>query len=167
MFELGEDLLYQIEVWAVGWQIEDRGTSIFNGSLDAGNFVAAEIVQDDEVPGLERRRESLLCPGSEAVAIDWTIEDAGCVDPIVPECRDKSCPFPMPVWCHAIDPLPFWTTAIARCHIGRSPSLVDENQLLWSQVDLLATPFGARLGNILSQLFGCTRGLFFRVRSIF
>jgi hypothetical protein len=83
MLELGEDLLYRIEVGAVGRQIEDRGTSIFNGSLDAGNFVAAEIIQDDEIPGLERRRESLLCPCSEAVAIDWTIEDPDRVEAAV------------------------------------------------------------------------------------
>jgi len=63
--------------------------------------------------------------------------------------------------------LPFRATVVARCHVGRSPSLVDENQLLWSQFDWLATAFGARLGNTLSQLFGCTRGLFFSSQADF
>jgi len=166
MFELGKDLLYRIEVWAVGWKIEDHSASIFDGSLDAGNFVTAEIVQNNKIAGLQRWREKLLCPSSKAVAIDGTIEDAGCLDPVVSQCRDESRRLPMPVWCHAIDPLSFRASTIARRHVGRRPSLVDKNQLLRSQFGLLSTPFGARSGNILSRLFSCTRGLFFRVRSI-
>jgi hypothetical protein len=62
MLELGEDLLDRIEVWAIGRQVDEVGATGFDGLLDAGDLVAAEIVENDDVAGFERRRQRLFDP---------------------------------------------------------------------------------------------------------
>jgi hypothetical protein len=50
--------------------------------------VAAEIVNDDDVAGLERGDEELLDVGQEAFAVDWSIDDTRSID-TVPAQRGK------------------------------------------------------------------------------
>ena len=51
-------------------------------------LVAAEIVDDDNVAGLERRHEELRDIGYEPFAVDRSIKDARRVDPVVPQGRN-------------------------------------------------------------------------------
>ena len=51
------------------------GIGAADGATDGLALVAAEIVEDDEIAGPECRDEKLFDPGSEAVAVDRTIED--------------------------------------------------------------------------------------------
>ena len=44
--------------------------------------MAAEIVEDDDVALPQGRQEQLLDIGAEALAVDRTVEDAGCGDPV-------------------------------------------------------------------------------------
>jgi hypothetical protein len=80
--ELGEDLLDRIEVGAVGRQEEQFCTDRADGTAHSFAFVAAEIVNDDDVARLQRWHQHLLDISQEALAIDWTVDDAGRVDPI-------------------------------------------------------------------------------------
>ena len=50
--------------------------------------VAAEIVHDDNVAGLERRHEEMLDIAFGAFAVDRSIKDARRVDPVVPQGRN-------------------------------------------------------------------------------
>ena len=52
-------------------------TTGFDGLLDAGDLVAAEIVEDDDVAGVQRRRHRLVDPGFECRAVDRPVEHAG------------------------------------------------------------------------------------------
>ena len=60
-------------------------------------LVAAEIVHDDNVAGLERRHEEMLDIAFEAFAVDRSIKDARRVDPVVPQGRKECERSPMPV----------------------------------------------------------------------
>jgi hypothetical protein len=48
--------------------------------------VAAEIVDDDDVAGFERRNQDLPEIGQEAFAVDRAVDDAGRIDPVAPPC---------------------------------------------------------------------------------
>ena len=81
-FEFGEHLLDRIEVRAVGRQEEQLGARASEDAADDFGFVAAEVVDDDDVAGLECRQQKLLDVGAEAVAVDRPIDDARRVDPV-------------------------------------------------------------------------------------
>ena len=51
-------------------------------------LVAAEIVHDDNVAGLERRHEEMLDIAFGAFAVDRSIKDARRVDPVAPQGRN-------------------------------------------------------------------------------
>jgi hypothetical protein len=48
----------------------------------AFTLVTAEIVDDDNVAGLERRHQNLLDIGEEAFAVDRSIDHAGSIDAV-------------------------------------------------------------------------------------
>jgi hypothetical protein len=74
VLELGEHLLDRVEVWTVRGQEQEPCAVTANGGADCMTFVAAEIVDDDDVAGLERGEEELLDIEMEAFAIDRPIK---------------------------------------------------------------------------------------------
>ena len=68
-FELGEDLLDWVEIGTVGRQEEQLGAGGADGSTPGFAFVTAEIVNNDDVAGIECRHEQLLDIGQEALAV--------------------------------------------------------------------------------------------------
>lgn len=48
-FQFGEDLLDRVEIWTIGRQIEQFGSSRPDGLAHGLPFVAAKIVHDDDV----------------------------------------------------------------------------------------------------------------------
>ena len=54
-FELGEELLDRIEIGTVGRQEEQFGADCADGTSNGLSLVASEIVDNDDVAGLERR----------------------------------------------------------------------------------------------------------------
>ena len=82
MLDLGEGLLDRIEVWRIGRQVPQPGTGRFDRVAQGRRFVAAEIVHDDNVAGLEDRQELLLDVGAEAFAVDRPVEHARGCEPV-------------------------------------------------------------------------------------
>lgn len=82
MLEFGEGLFDGIEVGTVGRQEEEIGAYVADGFAGGLAFVAAEIVHDDDVAQSERWDQELLDVGEVLLAVDWTVEEAGGVDPI-------------------------------------------------------------------------------------
>ena len=70
MFELGEDLFDGIEVGAVGRQEKELGFGRADGGASGLAFVAAEVVQDDDIAWREGRSENLLDVEEEGFAVD-------------------------------------------------------------------------------------------------
>ena len=59
--------------------------------------MAAEIVEDDDVAGRERRHEALFDPGGEGQTVDRLVEDTGRVDPVASKRRDEGHGAPVAV----------------------------------------------------------------------
>jgi hypothetical protein len=75
-----EDLFDRIEVGAVGRKKEELCAGGSDGTPDCLCFVAAEIVDDDNVAGFERRHEDLFDVSREALAVYRSIDDTGSRD---------------------------------------------------------------------------------------
>ena len=65
-FELREAEFNGIEVRTVGRQIAERGADALDRLADAGHFVCAEVIGDDDVPGMQGGHEDLFDIGEEA-----------------------------------------------------------------------------------------------------
>ena len=126
--ELGEDLLDGIEVGTVGRQEEQLGAGGADGAAHGLAFVAAEIVHDDDVAGLERRDENLLDIGEEAFAVDRPVDDAGCVDAVAAQGGEEGQRPPAAMRHLGDQPLAAGRPAVAARHVGLGPGLVDEDQ---------------------------------------
>ena len=60
-------------------------------------LVAAEFIENDDVAWGQGRREHLLDISCEQLAIDWTIDNPGRVDAIVPQGGDEGQRLPVAV----------------------------------------------------------------------
>jgi hypothetical protein len=127
-FEFGEDLLDGVEVGTVFREEEELGAGGADGAPHGLSFVAAEIVDDDDIARLERRDEDLLDIGEEAVAVDRPVDDAWSGDAIAAE-RGEEGQRASPALRRRGDEL-----LASRCpatqgrHVGLGPGLVDEDQ---------------------------------------
>ena len=90
--------------------------------------MAAEIVHDDDIAGLEDRQELLLDIGAEALAVDRTIEHARRGEPIAAQCAEEGqCP-PVALWREAPQAFAFRPPAAQWRHVGLDPGLIDKDQ---------------------------------------
>jgi hypothetical protein len=78
VLELGEDLLDGVEVGRIFWKEEELGPGGADELAHGFAFVAAEIVDDDDVTGAKRRHEDVLDIDPEALAVDRTFTARRC-----------------------------------------------------------------------------------------
>ncbi len=102
--------------------------------------MAAKIVHDDDVSRLEHRHELLLDIGSEALAIDWSVEDAGRCEAVEAQGSEECQCAPMSVRCKATQSQTSTSPAPERCHVGLDPGLVDEHQASRVETGLPSLP---------------------------
>ena len=139
-FEFGEDLLDRIEVGAVRRQEQQLGACRPDGLAHGLALVAAEVVHDDDIAGRERRHEELLDIGSEELAVDWAIEHARRVDPVMAQRGEEGQRLPRAErglgdeLATALRPTP------ERGHVGLGPGLVDEDEALGIKPPLILLP---------------------------
>jgi len=154
VLELGEDLLDRIEIWAVWRQEQQPGAGTTDRVADGGPFVTAQIVHDDDIAGRERRHEELLDILGEALAVDRLVEHARSVDPVAAERREEGHGAPMAIRDLGMKPLANPRPAAQRCHVGLSPSLVDEDEARRVKPALILLPLLASPGDRGPELFG-------------
>ena len=82
VLDLGEGLLDRIEVRRVRRQEPQPRPGLADRSADGLALVAAEVVEDDEVAGPERRHQVLLDLGLEGALVDRPVEHARCAQPV-------------------------------------------------------------------------------------
>jgi hypothetical protein len=58
--------------------------------------VRAEIVEDDDVARLQRRREELIDIGAETLAVDGSVKQTGRVEAVVAQGGEKGRGFRLP-----------------------------------------------------------------------
>ena len=128
MLDLGEGLLDRIEVRGIGRQEPEPGAGGPDGLTDGCGLVAAQIVHDHDVAGLQGRQQLLLDIGAEAFTVDRAIEDAWRGEPVAAQRTEEGQGSPMAVRGKAAQALAPRTPAAQRCHVGLDPCLVDEDQ---------------------------------------
>jgi len=112
----------------IGRQVPEPGASGPDHAAQGCRLVAAEIVQNDDVAGLERRHQLLLDIGPEAFAVDRTIEDARGREPIAAQGAEEGQRAPVAVRCEPPQAFSLRPPAAQRGHAGLDPGLVDEDK---------------------------------------
>jgi hypothetical protein len=126
VFELCEDLFDGVEIGAVGRQEDEAGAGGPDRGADRLAFVAAQIVENDNVPWLEGGDEDLVDIGGEAGSVDRPVEDAGRVDAVAAQGRQERESLPMPVRAASRRPRiaksPNRSVSPANAHVSRGDS---------------------------------------------
>ncbi len=143
VLELGEDLLDRVEVGAVGRQKEELGASGADRLADGVSLVAAEIVHDHEVSGLERGGQGLLDIGAESLAVDRPVDHARRIDPVVAECSEEGERAPAAMGSLGEQLVAARPPAAQRRHVGLGPGLIDEDEPSWINPALIRLPLQA------------------------
>ena len=89
VLDLGEGLFDRIEVRRVWREEPEPGAGRLDHVSDGCRLVRAEVVHDDDVTWFEDGDELSLDIGMEASAVDRSVEDAGCGEPVAAQRPDK------------------------------------------------------------------------------
>ena len=103
----------------------------------------AEIVEDDDIAGFERGHEDLLDVLEEALAIDGSVDEPWCAEPIVTQSGQEGHGLPAAVWRFAWQPLSAGRPSAQRRHVGLGPGFVDEDQARRVDAPLIGHPLQA------------------------
>jgi hypothetical protein len=122
--------------------------------------VAAEIVDDDDITGLEHGDEDLLDIGSEALAIDRPVDDAGRVDAIMAECGQEGERSPAAMGRLGDQPLASGRAAVGARHVGLGPGLIDEDEPPRIKAALILLPLRPSPGDVGAILLAGVQAFF-------
>ena len=128
MLEFGEDLFDRVEIGAVGRQEQQSCADAADRLAHFAAFMAAEIVHDNHVTGLEGRQQKLAHIGEESRAVDRAVQHARGVDPVTAQRRKKGLGPPSTVWRLADEACPTLAPSAQRRHIRLHPGFINENQ---------------------------------------
>jgi hypothetical protein len=153
-FELGEELLDRVEVWAVRREQESVGAGISDCTTDALPFVAAKIVEHDDVADVQCWDEELNHPGEEDGSVDRTIDDAGCDDAVGAQSGQERHGGPAALRDPADQALTARRPTVRAGHVGLGPGLIDKDETLKINAPLIAPPTGALASDVGPLLLG-------------
>ena len=111
-------------------------------------FMAAEIVEDGDVSLPQDGQEQLLDIGAEALAVDRTVEDAGCGEPVPAERAEEGQGSPSSLRGEAAQALTLWGPSAQGDHIGLDPGFVDEDQTARIEPALQGLPASPPTGHV-------------------
>ena len=107
---------------------------------------------------------SICSTHAEDVPVHGAVEDIGGDEATGGQTADEGGAFPVTVGDRAVQAQAAWAAAVAPCHVGRNPGLVDKDQARRAHGALPGPPGGAQLGDVRPVLlFGPPR-LFLSVR---
>ena len=127
-FELREAEFNGIEVRTVGRQIAERGADALDRLADAGHFVCAEVIGDDDVPGMQGGHEDLFDIGEEARPVDGAVEDPGRGQARHPQRGEKRTSLPPGARRVVVDAGPAEGPTIPPQEIVRNAGFIEKNQ---------------------------------------
>jgi len=128
VLDLGEGLLDRIEVGRIGWQVPKPRACGSDHAANRGRLVAAEIVQDHDIAGLEGRNELLFDVGAEALAVDGPVEHTRGAKLVAAQSAKEGQRSPVTVRRKSPYPIALRSPSPKRRHVGLDPGLVDEDQ---------------------------------------
>lgn len=123
----------------------------------------SEVVHDDNVAMLQRRHELLLNVGEKDRSVDRPIHDERGGQGSTAKRGQKSRRFPVTVRNMGNQASAFRRTPSEPRHVRFRPGFVDENQMLWVQIQLLGSPFFPLLGDVGTVLFRGDQDFFLKV----
>src|SRR3546814_20638664 len=112
----------------LGRQEEELCAGVSDGAADLLALVTAEIIEDDEIVRLEGGDQELLDVGLELLAVDRAIEEAGCLDAIMPQGGQEGERAPAAVRRLADQPRASWGPTAQRSPGRFCPGLIAEDQ---------------------------------------
>jgi hypothetical protein len=104
------------------------------------SFVRSEIVENDDVVGLESWDQELLDIGAKALAVDRTVEQARGLDAIVAQGGEKDRGLPRPMRDLVDEPLAARRPTVKPRHVGLGPGLVEKQQTRGIRALLIGAP---------------------------
>ena len=122
--------------------------------------MAAEIVEDHGVPGLERGAEELLNPGQEQFPVHRRVDDHRGGQSLVAQGGDKGRGLPIAKGRRTHAAAALGGTAVAARQIGRGPGFIDEYQLCDVHRRLRFGPRLPRRLHVLAFLLAGVQGFF-------
>jgi hypothetical protein len=160
MLELGEHLLDRVQIGRVFGQEEELGAGRPESLANGFAFVAAEIVQDHQITWPKGGNQHFLDVGSEALAVDRTVDEPGRIDAIVTQRGDEGRGLLVAMRNLDHEPFALRRPSPKRLHVGLRPRLVDEDQT--SRIDLALTvhPLDAPPRDVRSVAFAGDHGFF-------
>lgn len=139
-FELYKHHLDRVEAGAIRRQEEEMGA----GGADRGArrfaFVAAEIVEDDDIAGVERWDELLLDPGGEGASVNRAVGDQRSNDLVMAQPSQEGQGLPVAEWRLADQLGAARRPAAQAGHVGLDPGLIDKDQSGRVQAMLVGFP---------------------------
>ena len=131
-----------------------------DGGSDSLSFMASQIVHDDDISGSKCRNEGLFDIGPEADTVYRPVEQNRCVDPVMAQsCQEGEGPPPAKGRLGQ-EPLAFAAAAMAACHVGFGPGLIDKDQAAWIEPALIAPPARTPTRHVRPVLFGGVQRFF-------
>lgn len=125
-----------------------------DGAPCAASFVAAKVVEDDDVARREGRHEHPLDISREQIAIDGSVDHPGRIDAVMAQGGDEGERLPVAVRDARIEPLSAQAPATQGRHVGLDPGLVDEDQALGVNLALMGLPARALERDVGAGLLG-------------
>ena len=162
-FELGKDLLDGIEIWRVRRQEEELGAGQAEGSANGFAFVAAKIIHDDDIAGLQCWQEYLLDISQETGAIDRSIDDARGIDAIGAQCCQEGQRPPSSERDFGDEALAARASSMNTRHVGLGPGLINKDQAFRIELSLMRPPALTPPFYVGAILLGCVQAFFLNV----
>ena len=128
-FQLGKRELDRIEIRTIGRQELQTRAAPFHGRAHLWLFVWREIVEDDHIAGLERRREDLLHIRQERRVIHRAVKDRRRVKAGEAQRDDDGVGLPVTAGRVIAQPRAARAATIAAQQIRRDPALVEKKVL--------------------------------------
>src|SRR5512134_3697089 len=126
--ELGEGHFAWVQVRAVWRQEEEPGAALPEDGLGLFAFMRREVVEDDDVAGLQCRGKLRGDVEVEHLAVHRTIDDPGGGQAIAPQCGDERLRFPVTARRPRLEPLVAPGPAAQAYQFGRRGRFIDEDE---------------------------------------
>ena len=128
--------------------------------------MGAEIVEDDDVARLQRRREKLIDISAETLAVDGSVEQAWRVEAIVAKSGEERRGLPLALRDLVDEALSLRRPAAQPCHVGLCPGLIDEDETPGIDEPLIGAPARTVAADVPAILLARDEGLFLNVTPI-
>jgi hypothetical protein len=133
------------------WKGRSTVTDLPTGPKEPRSTVLS-VEEEAVIVAFRRYTLLLLDIGAEALAVDWSVEDARRREPIPAQRAEEGQCAPVAVRSQAAQPLAFRPPTAQRSHVGLDPGLIDEDQALGIEAALPGSPSLAPAGNVSARL---------------